>query len=195
MCDIYKSVNVALGANLESVFGVPFDTVSAAMRLLEADGFSVAARSRIFRTPCFPAGAGPDYANACVMLNVPDGATPHDVLDHLHKIEAACGRQRKDRWGARTADLDLLTFGQTVLPDPDGFAQWRDLPAPEQLRQTPDQLIVPHPRLQDRAFVLVPLNDIAPDWQHPVSGKTVAQMYADLPQELLEEITPIDGSD
>lgn len=190
---LYKSVHIALGANLESSFGVPFDTVRASLRLLEADGFSVTAQSRMFRTPCFPAGAGPDYTNACATLQVPDGAEPQDVLRHLHRVEAACGRQRLDRWGARTADLDLLTFGSSVLPDMATFARWRDLPPAEQIRQTPDRLIVPHPRLQDRAFVLVPLCDIAPEWQHPVSGQTVAQMCANLPQEMLDEITPIDG--
>lgn len=90
----------------------------------------------------------------------------------------------------RTLDLDLIAFGQTVLPDPATHGHWRDLPMEDQRRFAPDRLILPHPRLQDRAFVLIPLCDVAPDWPHPVTGRTIAQMAAALPASDTAEVRP-----
>jgi len=81
-----------------------------------------------------------------------------------------------------------------VLPDPAGFRHWLDLPPEAQSREAPDRLILPHPRMQDRAFVLVPLADVAPDWRHPVLGRTVTQMRDALPAGLLAEVVPLDSA-
>lgn len=180
---------IALGANLSSPFGVPFATLRQALRLMDSQTFKVKAVSRFFATPCFPPGAGPDYVNACAMLHVT--ATPDETLAHLHAIEAACGRERRDRWGARTADMDLLAVDDKVLPDGKTFADWVALSPTAQRRHTPDRLVLPHPRLQDRAFVLVPLADIAPDWRHPVLGQTVAEMVAALPAKDRAALRPL----
>jgi 2-amino-4-hydroxy-6-hydroxymethyldihydropteridine diphosphokinase len=91
----------------------------------------------------------------------------------------------------RTLDLDLVSFGDRVLPDTSTYNQWRTLPSQEQMKQAPDRLILPHPRLQDRAFVLVPMADVAPDWYHPVLGLTVREMVAALPVDDIAAVTPL----
>lgn len=180
---------IALGANLSSDLGGPAQTLAAAIARLPAVGLRVSAVSRFFETPCFPAGAGPDYVNAALQVRTELG--PQAVLDALHGIEADLGRVREQRWGQRVIDLDLIAYGDRILPDLATFARWRDLPAETQRTATPVSLILPHPRLQDRAFVLVPLRDIAPDWCHPVSNDTVLDMLADLPHEDRAAVVPL----
>lgn len=181
-----KNIILALGGNLPSHVGAPSETLATALRQLNIGGFTLLSVSRFFETPCFPAGSGPDYVNAAAVVR--SELSPRDVLDRLHEIEAAFGRERETRWGMRTLDIDMIACGDLVLPDPEIQQSWRDLPMEAQVRATPDQLILPHPRLQDRAFVLGPLMDIAPHWNHPLLGKTVAEFHAELPDEDVEAL-------
>lgn len=184
---------VALGGNLPAGAPAAGDcspTLVAALGALAARGFGLRAVSRFFRSPAFPAGSGPDYVNACALLETTE-TRPEAVLAALHAVEAAHGRVRSTRWAARSLDLDLLDAGGRILPDAATHARWRDLPLADQRTQTPDRLILPHPRLADRAFVLIPLADIAPNWRHPVSGETVMQMLSTLPQAEKAAIVPI----
>ncbi len=173
---------VALGGNLPSDAGAPAQTLSAALEAFADQGLQLIDVSRFFDTPCFPAGAGPDYVNAAARLH--SKLAPEQVLAALHRIEARFGRLREQRWGMRTLDIDLIAAGQLVLPDEETHRYWRALAPEAQIGATPSQLILPHPRLQDRAFVLVPLVEIAPDWMHPVTGLSVTEMVAALaPQD------------
>ncbi|RBI71893.1 2-amino-4-hydroxy-6-hydroxymethyldihydropteridine diphosphokinase [Roseovarius sp. TE539] len=180
---------IALGANLPSSAGAPEATLRAALAALTALGVTVSAISRFYRTPCFPPGAGPDYVNAAARLEGP--SDPARMLALLHRVEADFHRVRAERWGRRTLDLDMIAAGAAVLPDAATQARWRCLPAEDQTRITPETLILPHPRLQDRAFVLVPLADIAPGWTHPLTGRTVGDMLADLPDESVDGVVPL----
>jgi 2-amino-4-hydroxy-6-hydroxymethyldihydropteridine diphosphokinase len=167
---------IAVGSNVTSLWGEADVTVSEALKRLEIALGVPMARSRMYHTPAYPAGAGPDFVNGAVAVQT-DIAADH-ILAILHQIEAAALRTRDVRWGQRTLDLDLIACGQAVLPDAAGLQYWLDLPPEQQMAQTPAELILPHPRMQDRAFVLQPLSDVAPDWVHPVLGLSVTQMLA-----------------
>jgi 2-amino-4-hydroxy-6-hydroxymethyldihydropteridine diphosphokinase len=145
-------------------------------------------RSRFWRTPAFPPGAGPDFVNAAAAFAWAGDAAA--LLDLLHEIEAAHGRRRHARWEARVIDLDLIAVGDDVLPDLATYRHWAALSPDAAAREMPDRLILPHPRLAERGFVLAPLNDIAPDWRHPVTGATVAEMLQALPPEAMEGVVP-----
>lgn len=145
--------------------------------------------SRFYVTPAFPAGAGPDFVNACVAVE--SDLSPAEMLALCHRIEADLGRVRKERWGQRVIDVDLLACGDRVLPDGETLRRWMALPLARQMKEAPGELILPHPRLHERGFVLVPLADVAPDWVHPVLGRSVAQMLAALAPEEIAAIRPI----
>jgi 2-amino-4-hydroxy-6-hydroxymethyldihydropteridine diphosphokinase len=173
---------IALGANLPFDGRMPAETLGEAFKALGEEGLAVLAFSRLYATPCFPAGAGPDYVNAAALIGCGGEHDPTSVLARLHAVENRFGRKREQRWGMRTLDIDLLALGDSVLPDADVQDMWRGLAPEAQIRKAPDMLILPHPRLQDRAFVLVPLADVAPGWVHPRTGLTVREMLAALPK-------------
>ena len=185
-----RSALIALGANIVSPYGPPQQTLRAACDQVARRIGKVTGKSRYFSTPCFPPGAGPDYVNAAICVESAQDAPA--LLAALHLIETEFGRERVQRWGMRTLDLDLVALDDLILPDPATHADWRALPPDLQKMRAPNELILPHPRLQDRAFVLVPLADVAPDWVHPILGLTVTQMRDACSAADLAEVVPLD---
>lgn len=184
-----SKVLIALGSNAASNWGDVGSTLRCALeKLLEHLGPEQRI-SRFYETPAFPAGSGPAFINS-VVEHRSDRPAP-DILQILHQIEAEAGRARDLRWGPRCLDLDLLAIEDHVYPSRVVFERWRRLGLEQQMKLAPEELILPHPRLQDRAFVLGPLLDIAEEWQHPILGKTVRQMWAALPQTMRSEIVAL----
>lgn len=182
---------VALGSNATSHLGPPIETVAAALRALDRGPVRLVAQSRLFRTPFVPAGGGADVINAVALVET--ALSPDALLQHLHRIEAEFARTRSVRWGARTLDLDLLSMDDLVLPDQTTFRRWQEMAPEDQKVQAPDGVVLPHPRMQERGFVLVPAAEVAPDWRHPVLGLSVAEMLALLPAAEVSAITPVAG--
>ncbi|MFN3585966.1 MAG: 2-amino-4-hydroxy-6-hydroxymethyldihydropteridine diphosphokinase, partial [Moraxellaceae bacterium] len=143
---------IGLGANL----GDPVRTLQSAVQSLCAlPSTTLVAVSSAWRSaPLGPPGQ-PDYVNAVARLR--SGLTPHGLLAALQAVERAHGRERGIRWGARTLDLDLLLFGDDVI--------------------TTQDLVVPHPELARRNFVVVPLLELAPDLVLP-DGRALAELAA-----------------
>lgn len=184
-----KKALIAMGTNL--AFGdLPRESVlELAIQHMDERLGMVRAQSKVFSTPAFPKGNGPSFLNTAITLQTTLEAD--NLLINLHKIEEEFGRDRQDRWGPRTLDLDLIALGDQVLPDAETHRKWREMPLEMQMNRTPDGLILPHPRLQDRAFVLVPLAEIAPGWTHPLLKKTLRQLCDDLSNEARSEVTPL----
>jgi 2-amino-4-hydroxy-6-hydroxymethyldihydropteridine diphosphokinase len=163
------TVLVALGSNKpHGRFGAPRGVLVAAIAALQKHGLELVAQSRIRSTePIGPSSRS--YANAAVAVRtkLPLPA----LLGVLKRLEAQFGKRRGQRWGARTLDLDIIGAGAAVLPS---GLRWRLAVR----GKVPHGLIVPHPRLDGRRFVLDPLRDIAPDWRHPVLGLSVRQLHA-----------------
>ena len=184
----FRSVTlIALGANVALTQSELVTSLQKAIKMLADAGVTIRAVSKFYKTPAFPAGAGPDYINAALVA-ITDWA-PARLLEELHRIEAEMGRKRVQRWGQRCLDLDLIAVDDIVMPDAQTYHDWVDLPLERQMVEAPEQLILPHPRVHERAFVLVPLADVAPDWVHPVRGQTVTQMRDALPAALRDEVT------
>ena len=151
---------IALGANLPSPSGPPRATLEEALLELQRRNISVLAISNFYKSRAWPDARDPSFINAVAQIEAK--RTPRQLLALMREIEIMFGRTITRRNAPRTLDLDLLDYNGLV-----------EAGAP----------ILPHPRLQERAFVLVPLLDVAPDWRHPVSGLSVNTLIAALPRK------------
>ena len=147
---------IALGSNL----GNSQETLKLALETIaNIEGITIKKYSSFYQTA--PIGPEqPDYINACALLETT--LEPNQLLQTLQNIENKFGRVRQERWGARTLDLDIIIYGDLILNEPD--------------------LIIPHLLMNERAFVLAPLAEIAPDLIEPKSGLTIIQLLEKVDQ-------------
>ncbi|MDJ0799395.1 MAG: 2-amino-4-hydroxy-6-hydroxymethyldihydropteridine diphosphokinase [Calothrix sp. MO_167.B12] len=149
---------IGLGSNL----GNSLETLEGALEILsQTPGIIIQKKSSWYQTKAV-GPPQPDYLNGCALLGVE--ILPQLLLETLLDVENKFGRVRQERWGPRTLDLDLLLYEDLILDTP--------------------TLKIPHPRMSDRSFVLVPLAEIIPDWVEPISGNTIQNL-----------LTKVDSSD
>jgi len=146
---------IALGANLPSAAGAPAETLRAAIAAFQANGIAPVKVSRFRETDAWPDPSDPPYVNAVAQIETV--LDPVALLAQLHEIERQFGRERHARNAPRTLDLDIIDYNGRVEDGPP---------------------VLPHPRMQDRVFVLTPLSEIAPAWRHPVLGMTAGEILA-----------------
>ena len=173
---------VSLGANLPRPDGAgPLQTVRQAVSWLDAlPGLHVASLSRWYLTEPVPPSGQPPYVNAVAALGVEPATAEPDpavLLGWLQDLEARAGRVRAEPNAARTLDLDIIAMGEKGA-----------------LVQTSPDPLLPHPRAHQRAFVLVPLLDVAPDWVHPVLRRSAAELLRDLPPQGVRALRPAELS-
>ncbi len=158
---------MAVGANLPADGRTPLATCRWSVEQLALlPGLRLRAVSHWYATRPVPESDQPSFINGVAVLA--GAAEPHWLLQALHGIEAAAGRVRTEPNAARTLDLDLLAMDGLVLSTPG--------------------LVLPHPRMQQRAFVLVPLHDVLPGWRHPVLGLDAGQLLAMLPDQAVHRL-------
>ena len=151
---------IGLGANLpHPKYGWPLSVCEAAISTLNCIEIRVVRRSRWYESEPVPPSEQPWFVNG--VAEVATALEPVELLERLHGVEAAFGRVRRQANEARVLDLDVLAYGRRIT-------------APG------ESPILPHPRLADRAFVVLPLAELVPDWRHPVSGLSASDLAARL---------------
>jgi 2-amino-4-hydroxy-6-hydroxymethyldihydropteridine diphosphokinase len=156
---------IALGANLPSRVGPPADTLKRALGELERQGVKIRQISAFYKTPAWPDPAEPFFVNAVAAIETT--LQPVELLMLLHGVETDLGRLRSAANAPRTVDLDLLDYDGRIIAT--------------------SELTLPHPRMRERSFVLVPLRDVVPDWRYPATGERLSELLAALPDREVPE--------
>ena len=155
-------VYLSLGSNE----GNRLKWLTEALNKIKQDCGDIIKISNIYETKAWGLKEQPDFLNRAVLISTT--LSPLDLLNAINKIETSLGRIRTQKWGPRTLDIDILFYNNEII----------NLP----------QLIVPHPYIQERLFTLQPLNDIAPDFMHPILCKTISELLAVCKDDLEIEI-------
>ena len=172
-------VIIGLGSNQEYREMKPFEILNNAKKKMEKRKIVLGTQSKVYISHPFSDKGGPNYSNSVLIATF--AGKPHELLFELQQIEYELGRVRHERWGNRSCDLDILAIDDLILPNINEFNHWVSIGLNEQIKISPTELIVPHPRIQDRGFVLKPLVSIFPNWRHPVFKKTASDLFNSLP--------------
>ncbi len=163
---------IGLGANKSHPeYGPPLETLTVAIREI-GKRFLIRRQSSWYRSAPVPMSDQPWFVNGVIAIETE--LALGNLLGELHEIEGKFGRERKEKWGARVLDLDILVYHDLVTDNQDQTA------GP----------VAPHPRVQERAFVLAPLAEIASEWRHPLNGLGAAESLQSLPEQQEFEILP-----
>ena len=153
-----QDVYVLLGSNL----GDRLALISRATSMIEIEIGEVVARSALYETASWGNTDQPDFINQALQLRT--NLSAQEVLEKSLGIETTLGRQREEKWGSRTIDIDLLFYGSSVINE--------------------SNLVIPHPHLHERAFALIPLSEVAPELIHPIFGQSVSVLCRNLEDRL-----------
>ena len=162
-----KTAAIALGSNMGDRLG----NLRQAVHLLENQRIRVTTRSDVFETNPVGVENQRRFLNACILVQT--DLSPLELLAETQRVETQLGRARDVRWGPRTIDLDILLFDEMVVNE--------------------ETLVIPHPRMTERAFVLVPLAQICPGRLHPGTGETIAALAEKIRDEdrSMQRIAPL----
>ncbi len=155
-------VLMSLGSNT----GNRLTMLTKALSELERGGFCIIDRSKIWETSPWGITSQPRFLNMCICAETE--FSPEEMIKKKKKNKKKLGRSKSIKWGPREIDIDIIAIGELVIETPD--------------------LSVPHRHMHERAFVLIPLKEIAPRFRHPVTGKTLDEMICALPAEKMEWI-------
>lgn len=172
--DAHGRIFIALGANRPYRRVPLLENLNSALSALNDAGLTVIATSRPWRSPAWPDPSAPAFINGCA--EVRSNLSAEELMEGLHRVEHAFGRVRTVRNAPRTLDLDLIDYRGVVLDGDDETS-----------------LVLPHPRAIQRAFVLLPLRDVAPEWRDPRTGRRLDVLIDELPEADREACQPIDG--
>ena len=157
-----NKVLMSLGSNT----GNRLNMLTKALSELEHDGFCIIDKSKIWETSPWGLTDQPRFLNMCISAETE--MTPEEMISTVKNIEKKLGRSKKIKWGPREIDIDIIAIGELIIETP--------------------ALSVPHRHMHERAFVLIPLKEIAPLFRHPVTWKTLDEMIGALPAEKMEWI-------
>ena len=149
---------IGIGSNISGPWGTPRDTLAKAIARLNDAPCRIVETSSVLETTPFGNPDQPNFLNAVTRIETK--VDPEVLLLHLQDIERSAGRRRGDKWGPRTLDLDILDYHGVI-------------------RQSPPP-VLPHPGIAERAFVLVPIVEIAPEWRHPILGASARELLGRL---------------
>lgn len=171
---------ISLGSNVTSRWGTTQSSLLQALTELEREGVRVLRCSRLYRTKPYGLTNQPDFTNAVALIHT--SRPPRALLSLLKSVERRAGRGSSSsvRWGPRPLDLDIVDYNRRILNCAKCNMQVFNCSRVYVNRRPEGSLILPHPGVAFRPFVLVPLQEVAPFWHHPVTGLTAAQMLKKL---------------
>ena len=182
-----KNYVIVLGSNLSSEFGNSAETLKICLDEIGSNpAFESLSESNWYVSSSFLDEREPSYVNVGIRFST--NLMPIELINFTSSLENKYGRMRQERWGPRTCDIDILLCDKLILPSKLSFKKWLNLDLSDQIRLVPNELILPHPRMQERTFFLKPLNDLRPDWIHPFLNKNAKEMLDSLAPNELENI-------